>query len=120
MTTCSRTLRALVVAALVAIGVSGGDTAMAGQDPLQWGPCPPSPYGENPPSQECTTVSVPLNYDEPGGRRIDIAVSRLKATAPDKRRGVLLLNPGGPETTRSTCRGRSRSSCRRAWSSATT
>ncbi|MFE4056750.1 alpha/beta hydrolase [Streptomyces sp. NPDC059096] len=45
---------------------------------------------------ECATIKVPLDYRVPGGKRIDLAISRLRSTAPDKRRGVLLSNPGGP------------------------
>ncbi|QWB27329.1 MULTISPECIES: alpha/beta hydrolase [Streptomyces] len=45
---------------------------------------------------ECATIKVPLDYRAPGGKRIDLAISRIKSTAPDQRRGVLLSNPGGP------------------------
>ncbi|WP_328544333.1 alpha/beta hydrolase [Streptomyces europaeiscabiei] len=45
---------------------------------------------------QCATIKVPLDYRAPGGKRIDLAISRLKSTAPDKRRGVLFSNPGGP------------------------
>jgi pimeloyl-ACP methyl ester carboxylesterase len=39
---------------------------------------------------------VPLDYAEPRGRKLTIAVSRIKATDRKKRLGILLLNPGGP------------------------
>ncbi|WP_235619301.1 alpha/beta hydrolase [Embleya scabrispora] len=45
---------------------------------------------------ECATVQVPLDYRDPGGRRIEVAISRIKAADSHRRRGVLLLNPGGP------------------------
>lgn len=45
---------------------------------------------------ECATIKVPLDYRAPGGERIDLAISRIKSTAPDKRHGVLFSNPGGP------------------------
>ncbi|MFF6794198.1 alpha/beta hydrolase [Streptomyces filamentosus] len=45
---------------------------------------------------ECATIEVPLDYARPGGRRLDLAISRVKATSPRDRRGVLLINPGGP------------------------
>ncbi|MEV0281180.1 alpha/beta hydrolase [Streptomyces sp. NPDC050610] len=45
---------------------------------------------------QCATIKVPLDYRAPGGKRIDMAISRIKSTAPDKRHGVLLSNPGGP------------------------
>ncbi|MFI5782038.1 alpha/beta fold hydrolase [Nocardia sp. NPDC051570] len=45
---------------------------------------------------QCAEVSVPLNYAQPQGRTITIAISRLRAADPAKRRGVMLSNPGGP------------------------
>lgn len=45
---------------------------------------------------ECTTVQVPLDYDDPDGETIDLAVIRLPAGDPDTRVGALLINPGGP------------------------
>jgi len=63
--------------------------------PLLWGPCPEFP-GLPDLGQECTTVSVPLDYGAPHGQKIDIAISRVRTALPDRRRGVMLLNPGGP------------------------
>jgi pimeloyl-ACP methyl ester carboxylesterase len=94
MTTRSRKLRAITVATLAIFGTMAGVGATSGQAAPQWGRCPPSPFAGS--GQECANVSVPLNYSEPAGRRIDIAVSRLSMAAPGKRRGVLLLPPGGP------------------------
>ncbi|NUW32855.1 alpha/beta fold hydrolase [Nonomuraea sp. SMC257] len=45
---------------------------------------------------ECGTVSVPLNHRDPGGRTIDIAVTRLAATDGARRLGALAVLPGGP------------------------
>ena len=46
---------------------------------------------------QCTTVRVPLNYADPGGRKISIALSMIPATAPAaQQQGVMLVNPGGP------------------------
>ncbi|MFI8930241.1 alpha/beta hydrolase [Streptomyces sp. NPDC053474] len=50
----------------------------------------------SPAAFRCATLEVPLDYGDPGGRRTTIAISRLKATSAAERRGVLLLNPGGP------------------------
>ncbi|NUW34719.1 alpha/beta fold hydrolase [Nonomuraea sp. SMC257] len=44
----------------------------------------------------CAALTIPLDYANPDGRTIKVAISRLKATAPGRRRGVLLINPGGP------------------------
>ncbi|MFD1936923.1 alpha/beta hydrolase [Nonomuraea mangrovi] len=45
---------------------------------------------------QCAEVTVPLDYSRPGGRTIKVAMSRLTATDPARRRGTLLYNPGGP------------------------
>ncbi|MEV0264687.1 alpha/beta hydrolase [Streptomyces sp. NPDC050617] len=51
---------------------------------------------DSPAEFECATIKVPLNYRAPDGKRIDMAISRIKSTAPGKRHGILLSNPGGP------------------------
>jgi pimeloyl-ACP methyl ester carboxylesterase len=45
---------------------------------------------------ECATARVPLDYDEPSGRAIDLALIRLAATDRAHRIGSLFVNPGGP------------------------
>lgn len=45
---------------------------------------------------ERATVVVPRDYSDPDGPKLTIAVARLKATDPAKRRGVLLAVNGGP------------------------
>lgn len=69
----------------------------AAKDLISWGACPPVPEGfPDVGQQQCALVPVPLNYDRPDGRKINIAVSRISAADPTKRRGVLFLNTGGP------------------------
>ncbi|CUU61050.1 TAP-like protein [Parafrankia irregularis] len=45
---------------------------------------------------ECGSVSVPLDYRSPNGRRITVAITRLPAVDQANRLGSLALNPGGP------------------------
>ena len=45
---------------------------------------------------QCTTASVPLDYDKPHGERIALAVARRPATDPARRLGSLFVNNGGP------------------------
>ena len=47
-------------------------------------------------ASECATLEVPLNYDDPDGTTIDLAVLRVPANDPEKRVGSLVVNPGGP------------------------
>lgn len=72
-----------VVAALAAPATAWATTA------VDWTPC-----GEL--GAECATVSAPLDWARPGGDRITLAVSRLRAADPARRIGVLFVNPGGP------------------------
>ncbi|MET8079122.1 alpha/beta hydrolase [Streptomyces sp. NPDC005303] len=60
---------------------------------LKWTKCEGSGLD---PRQQCTTVSVPMDYADPHGPKIEIAVSRIRSENPDARRGALLLIPGGP------------------------
>ncbi|WP_189188370.1 alpha/beta hydrolase [Streptomyces albiflavescens] len=57
-----------------------------------------------PGSLQCGTVTVPLDYAHPDGKRIKLTVSRVKASGKDAknskrkvpRQGSLVYNPGGP------------------------
>lgn len=45
----------------------------------------------------CARLEVPLNYDDPTGETMQIAVLRLPAQGePSERIGSLVINPGGP------------------------
>jgi pimeloyl-ACP methyl ester carboxylesterase len=68
---------------------------MSSAPQLSWGSC--SRFFDNSsdvPSAQCTTVPVPIDYDNPGGPQAQLAVIRIPATGP--RIGALLINPGGP------------------------
>ncbi|GAB2487006.1 alpha/beta hydrolase [Promicromonospora xylanilytica] len=78
---------------------SPGETASTPN--ITWGECPALPEGEGEgtrrdPRLTCGTLLVPLDYQDPGGEQIELAVSKLPAAKSGDRRGVLLLNPGGP------------------------
>ena len=46
---------------------------------------------------QCGTIQVPVDYANPNGRKLTLALSMVPATAPQsQRQGVLLVNPGGP------------------------
>ncbi|MFI8962252.1 alpha/beta hydrolase [Streptomyces sp. NPDC053493] len=59
--------------------------------PLVWTDCPTKAY----PKLQCGTLRVPLNHDDPGGRSISLALTRVAHTARTSQ-GPLLVNPGGP------------------------
>ncbi|MGW2209216.1 alpha/beta hydrolase [Streptomyces sp. NPDC001781] len=93
--------RSLALLAVIGLGASM-TTVPAGAEEARtprvtWGQCPDDVVAEAAPTVlQCTTVPVPLDYAHPEGEQIDLTVSRLAASDPDKRRGVLMLNPGGP------------------------
>ena len=45
---------------------------------------------------ECAQAPVPLDYDDPRGPTIPIALIRLPASNPARRIGSVFINPGGP------------------------
>ncbi|MDJ0952582.1 MAG: alpha/beta fold hydrolase [Acidimicrobiia bacterium] len=47
-------------------------------------------------SGNMSMLTVPLDHDDPTGPTVEVPVARAEATDPDKRIGVLLVNPGGP------------------------
>jgi pimeloyl-ACP methyl ester carboxylesterase len=57
---------------------------------LDWGSC------EDLRRLECATFEVPLDYDDPEGETIELALMRLPAANPSRRIGSLFVNPGGP------------------------
>ncbi|MER7209199.1 alpha/beta hydrolase [Streptosporangium sp. NPDC000239] len=108
-------LPALATAAAVALGALGlaaapafAETPAGADRPirfhhqrLDWHGCKTGPDDRAGASldaagAQCAEVTVPLDYRRPGGRTISVAISRIKATDPAGRRGVLLTNPGGP------------------------
>jgi pimeloyl-ACP methyl ester carboxylesterase len=54
---------------------------------LDWKDCGP---------RECTRLEVPLDYADPDGKVIKLAVLRVPAKLRDERVGQLVVNPGGP------------------------
>ncbi|MBF6180775.1 alpha/beta hydrolase [Nocardia otitidiscaviarum] len=89
------TAAAAVLAAGAVVWVSGDEPATTAETVTApvWGTCPDPAATDR---MQCARITVPLDYRVPHGRRIEIAISRLPSAHPDKRRGVLFTNPGGP------------------------
>jgi pimeloyl-ACP methyl ester carboxylesterase len=80
-------------AAVLAAGavLAGTVTPVAAAEPaLDWKPCP----GQA--DAECATLSLPVDWDHPGGERFGLAVARRTASDPAARVGSLVFGPGGP------------------------
>ena len=89
-----RRLQALFVAVLVLLAVAAPMLAQNAtphtDTSIDWAAC------DEAPGWQCATLPVPLDYADPGGPAIDLAVTRLPAGVPERRIGALVLNCGGP------------------------
>ncbi|MFG2029697.1 alpha/beta hydrolase [Streptomyces sp. NPDC048825] len=93
---------ALIAASAVVLGITAPLTVASAstsaspkalEDSLEWTKCAGTGLD---PRQECATVTVPMDYAHPDGKKIGIAISRIPSEKPEARRGALLLIPGGP------------------------
>jgi pimeloyl-ACP methyl ester carboxylesterase len=80
---------AVVLAALLVVTVGTG-CAQTAKPELTWAPC------GDVPDTECAGLPVPLDYAKPDSAKITLRIARAPAVDAAKRRGVLLLLPGGP------------------------
>jgi len=64
-------------------------TLLVEQAALRWVQC------DNDRLLECTTLVVPMDYSNPDGQTIELAMARARADAQTRER-TLLINPGGP------------------------
>lgn len=93
----ARTCVAFVASVALVAGLSA--TPAEAAKTLKWSPCVKITKDwpdKSDTRTECAMLTVPMDYANPQGRKIKIAVSRLKATDPAKRRGLLVVSPGGP------------------------
>jgi len=60
-------------------------------EPLTWTACQDAEHAQ------CARLKVPLDWRDPDGAQIELALARLPATGPASQRlGTVVLNPGGP------------------------
>lgn len=60
----------------------------------QWGPCDGFSAAPLSPAMSCAKISAPLDYADPDGTTLKLAISRIMANR--ERLGMLLFIPGGP------------------------
>lgn len=86
----------LALAGLLAGGVAAAaPPSKSTPQALSWGACSAAQKELIAAGAQCAKVTVPLDYADPEGRTIRLAISRIQAKSPE-RRGILLSNPGGP------------------------
>lgn len=82
----------LLLAACTGPPAPGGGKPAADQAGLQWTRC-----GElEGQVRECASLAVPLDYADPSGRKITLALARIPARGPGARAGSIVVDPGGP------------------------
>ncbi|MFD9423666.1 MULTISPECIES: alpha/beta hydrolase [unclassified Streptomyces] len=107
MTTCTRkTLLLALSATAVASALTASVTPVAHAGPraspvssppsLTWHGCELPDGSTGADGQQCAELPVPLDYRNPGGRTLTVAVTRLRSDRPAARRGTLVVIPGGP------------------------
>ena len=94
-----------VVGVLVALTVTSGTAVASAEEGvpaglrteplLSWEACGLTPEAVQA-AVQCAVADLPLDYDEPGGERVGIAVAKVPATDPEHRIGSLFFNFGGP------------------------
>lgn len=57
--------------------------------PINWQACEPSDY-------QCGHLHVPLDYRQPAGATLSLAVKRRPANLPQRKIGTVFIEPGGP------------------------
>lgn len=88
---------ALAVPAAADVGQPGAEPGAGPAAQVEWGDCPADVATEAIPYVlTCASVPVPLDHADPDGEQIELMISRMASENPAERRGVLLLNPGGP------------------------
>ncbi len=111
----SRSVASALLTVLVLLGVSAlAGCSFLGDEDLPGEPLPeveategvPAPLREVYDQQiswrecradrECAELQVPLDYADPGGEQITLALLRVPAEDADRRIGSLVVNPGGP------------------------
>ena len=97
--------RLLAAAATFALALGGAAVASGahaepprgapGYPTITWGECENAALKTR--KAECGFLAVPLDHAAPAGPKIQLAVSRIKHSVPDRDyQGVMLVNPGGP------------------------
>ncbi len=88
--------RSIALCATIVASVLTAAHAAPARSSIAWQPCPAGSVAAEAGGFTCATVSVPLDYAEPHGATIQLALVKHAATDPKHRIGTLFTNPGGP------------------------
>ncbi|MFJ9553956.1 alpha/beta hydrolase [Nocardiopsis sp. NPDC101807] len=98
---CAVALATLTTTAVAASAAAPEQLARFHDQHIDWHACTLGPGDQlgqelDAAGADCADVTVPLDYADPGGPTITVALSRLEAADPAHRVGPLLFNDGGP------------------------
>ncbi|QIS13684.1 alpha/beta hydrolase [Nocardia arthritidis] len=85
---------ALILVAALCVAADTTGLARYYQQRLHWHACKDDGLAKE--GASCAEVMVPLDYGNPSGPTLSVAISRIEARDKANRRGILLSNPGGP------------------------
>ncbi|WP_043496792.1 alpha/beta fold hydrolase [Georgenia sp. SUBG003] len=92
----------LAAALTLLLGAASAAGARTVEDPgdvpvpeLAWAACGTTPEGTAA-GVQCATARLPMDYDEPDGEQVELAVARVPARDAANRIGSLFVNLGGP------------------------
>ncbi|NJP91760.1 alpha/beta hydrolase [Nonomuraea sp. FMUSA5-5] len=80
----------MVMVVLLPVSTAVATVPRGRRDVIVWVPC------REDPEVECGRLAVPVDWADPDGPTVDLALARRRAKDPRARIGSLLANPGGP------------------------
>lgn len=103
----------LIACSALALAACGGDDgtrdalATYRNQKLAWSACDPSILGQDNDGTralwaqlgdrlQCADMRAPLDYETPARGEVSVALLRVAAAQPERRRGAFVFNPGGP------------------------
>lgn len=88
----------VLLVSATAVAVIGAAPSWASLSGMGWGACPAGETATSPDGTKakCTTISVPIDYQDPSQGFFELLVTALLPADPDAAKNVILTNRGGP------------------------
>ncbi|MGN2637829.1 alpha/beta fold hydrolase [Nocardia takedensis] len=81
---------------LAGVALSGAGVAGAAEPTLDWTACPSVAAFPGMESLQCAALEVPMDHAVSDGPTVQVALFKSPARDPDRRKGSLIINRGGP------------------------
>ncbi|WP_162298680.1 alpha/beta fold hydrolase [Mycobacteroides abscessus] len=88
----------MLLVSVIAVAVIGAAPSWASLGSMGWGACPAGETATSPDGTKakCTTISVPVDYQDPSQGFYKLLVTALLPPNLEDVKNVILMNPGGP------------------------